>query len=92
MLPVLAVVMPAALWGEIVRVFRFIGRSRLIRRVQVKENTRAQRAQRVEKRRRNTVEQEREAKGKQEGATTTAAAAAVAGSGANGTGEKGKTG
>ncbi|KAG8813777.1 hypothetical protein FRC17_001431 [Serendipita sp. 399] len=60
MLPVLAVIGPVAMWGEIVRVVRFIGRSRLLHRVQAKENTRAQRAQRVERRRRNTLEHQRE--------------------------------
>ena len=45
-LPVMAVVVPWALWNDIIRMFRTIGRMRLLSRVDEKQSAKAKTAQR----------------------------------------------
>jgi len=47
-LPVMAVVIPWAMWGEILRMFRVLGRMRLLNRVDQRQNAKAQAARRRE--------------------------------------------
>jgi len=47
-LPVMAVVVPWAMWGEILRMVRVLGRARLLNRVDQRQNAKAQAARRRE--------------------------------------------
>lgn len=51
-LPVMVVVLPWSLWGDIVWLFKLLGRVRLLNRVEQKEARKAHSARRAEKRRR----------------------------------------
>jgi hypothetical protein len=55
-LPVLAVVLPWALWGDIRKWLRRIGSLRLLDRVEQKQTAKANSAQRAEQQRRQTLE------------------------------------
>jgi hypothetical protein len=60
MLPVMAVVVPWAMWNEILRIFRMFGRVRLLSRVDQKQNAKVKAARRREQtlRRKMSVKEE----------------------------------
>jgi hypothetical protein len=59
-LPVMALVVPWAMWNEILRMFRMFGRARLLNRVDQKQNAKVKAAQRREQtlRRKMTLKEE----------------------------------
>jgi hypothetical protein len=55
--PVMAVVIPLAMWGDIVKVFRLLGSMRLLTRVEKKQKAKAKTAKRTERKRRQTIQE-----------------------------------
>jgi hypothetical protein len=54
-LPFMAVVVPWAMWNEILRLFRMFGRIRLLNRVDQKQNAKAKAAQRRDRKLRRSI-------------------------------------
>lgn len=57
--PVMAVIFPLFLWRDIVRFFKYIGKMKLINKVEKKENAKAKTATKADLRRRRTLQQRR---------------------------------
>ena len=60
-LPVMAVVVPWAMWGDILRMFRTVGRMRLLSRVEEKQSAKVKTAQRHARIQRNRTMKEKNA-------------------------------
>ncbi|PVF93815.1 hypothetical protein CPB86DRAFT_766960 [Serendipita vermifera] len=65
--PVMAVILPLALWGDIVKVLRLLGSMRLLTRVEKKQKAKVRSAKRTERKRRQTIEEVRKRKATMEG-------------------------
>jgi uncharacterized integral membrane protein len=54
-IPVMAVILPWALWGDIVKMFRYFSKNKLLERVEKKQNAKVKSAKKAEMKRRRTL-------------------------------------
>lgn len=54
--PVMAVVLPFALWGDIAKMFRYLSKNKLLARVEKKQMAKVKSAKRAEMKRRRTLQ------------------------------------